>query len=332
MNQPQSTLVRSLWDAVTVDGLEPPYNTAHLRIYYKATNPNTHEVDMSGIMPAAEQPPAPVVLFLGGVNIGQDSLRWLMIRLVEAGYVAVTFDLVGEQMPGFYGTTPGLDLSALQADTYGTRSPSLAIQPILDRLSVLNTEGTLAGVMDLDRMALGGHSGGGTVALESSRRSYFPALRAVVAYAAHTVPAAVLGHPEGTVLESATDVAALVMAGTEDGTMKRSAARYPGQDPAKFNPIVMTFEQGIPGGRDDAWYVLWEGANHFGMGYPLDPTCARGFLDSTATTDPAVTRDHLVEVVVDFLDTYVRDDPNAAAALEKFQISPPPTVREVRRR
>ena len=328
----QQTLVRSLWDAVSIESLDAPYDTAHLRIYYKAFNPDLVEVNMSGIMPAAQQAPAPVVLFLGGVNIGQDSLRWLMIRLVEAGYVAVTFDLVGEQMPGFYGTTPGLDLSTMTPDVYGTRPPSLAIAPILDRLAALNSEGTLAGVMDLDRIALGGHSGGGTVALECARTSYFPALRAVVAYAAHTVPAAVLGFPEGTVLESATDVAALVMAGTEDGTMKRSAVRYPGQDPATFNPIVMTFEQGIPGGRDDAWFVLWEGANHFGMGHPLDPTCARGFLDSEPTTDPEVTRDHMVDVIVDFLDAYVRDDAEASAALEKFQTSPPATVREVRRR
>ena len=114
----QTTLVRSLWDAVKVDGLEPPYDTAHLRIYYKAFNPDEPAVDMSGIMPAAPAAPAPVVIFLGGVNIGQDSLRWLMIRLVEAGYVAVTFDLVGEQMPGFYGTTPGLDLGAIAPGVY----------------------------------------------------------------------------------------------------------------------------------------------------------------------------------------------------------------------
>jgi dienelactone hydrolase len=325
-------LVRSLWDAVKVDGLEAPYDTAHLRIYYAATNPNTLEVDMSGIMPAAQRSPAPVVLFLGGVNIGQDSLRWLMINLVEAGYVCVTFDLVGEQMPGFYGTTPGLDLSALQAGVYGTRPPSIAIQPILDRLAVLNAEGTLAGVMDLDRLVLGGHSGGGTVALESARRTYFPSLRAVVAYAAHTVPAQVLGHPDGTVLECASDIPALLMAGTEDGTMKRSAARYPGQDPATFNPIIMTFEQGIPAGRNDAWFVQWEGANHFGMGYPLDPTCARGFLDSEPTTDPTQTRADLTALVVDFLNAYVRADVGAATALEKFQIDPPSTVKEVRRR
>ena len=331
MTHPE-TLVRSLWDAVKVEGLEPPYDTAHLRIYYSAINPNTLEVDMSGIMPAAKAAPAPVVIFLGGVNIGQDSLRWLMINLVEAGYVCVTFDLVGEQMPGFYGTTPGLDLSALAAGVYGTRPPSIAIAPILDRLAVLNKEGTLAGVMDLDRIALGGHSGGGTVALECARRSYFPALRAVVAYAAHTVPAQVLGHPEGTVLEAASDVAALVMAGTEDGTMKRSAARYPGQDPATFNPIIMTFEQGVPGGRDDAWFVQWQGANHFGMGYPLDPTCARGFLDSQPTTDPVQTRADLTAVIVNFLDAYVRDDSAALIALEKLHTDPPKTVGQVRRR
>jgi hypothetical protein len=186
--------------------------------------------------------------------------------------------------------------------------------------------------MDLDRLVLGGHSGGGTVALESARRTYFPSLRAVVAYAAHTVPAQVLGHPDGTVLECASDIPALLMAGTEDGTMKRSAARYPGQDPATFNPIIMTFEQGIPAGRNDAWFVQWEGANHFGMGYPLDPTCARGFLDSEPTTDPAQTRADLTALVVDFLNAYVRADVGAATALEKFQIDPPSTVKEVRRR
>ncbi|HAM24639.1 MAG TPA: alpha/beta hydrolase [Actinobacteria bacterium] len=327
----ESTLVRSLWDAVEVPGLQPPYNTAHLRIYYAATNPHTLEVDMSGIMPAAASTPAPVVIFLGGVNIGQDSLRWLMVELVKAGYVAVTFDLVGEQMPGFYGTTPGLDLGALKAGVYGTRPPSIAIQPILDRLSELNREGTLAGTLDLDRIVLGGHSGGGTVALECARTSYFPSLRAVVTYAAHTVPAAVLGHPEGTVLEAASDVPALVMLGTEDGTMKRSISRYPGKD-AGWNPVIQTFEEGIPAGRDDAWLVVWEGANHFGMGYPLDPTCARGFLDADPTMDAELTRTDMTRVIVDFLNCYVRDDSSAESSLQQLQSNPPLTVKEVRRR
>jgi hypothetical protein len=68
------------------------------------------------------------------------------------------------------------------------------------------------------------------------------------------------------------------------------------------------------------------------MGHPLDPTCARGFLDSEPTTDPAVTRDAMTQVIVDFLDGYVREDDAAIAALEKLHADPPPTVREVRRR
>jgi hypothetical protein len=234
-------------------------------------------------------------------------------------------------MPGFYGTTPGLDLSALQAGVYGTRPPSIALAPIIDRLGELNREGTLAGTLDLSRIVLGGHSGGGTVALECARTSYFPGLRAVVTYAAHTVPAAVLGHPEGTVLEAASDVPALVMLGTEDGTMKRSISRYPGKD-ATWNPVIQTFEEAIPGGRDDAWLVIWEGANHFGMGYPLDPTCARGFLDLEPTTDAATTRGDMTKVIVDFLDAYVRGNPGGVAALEKLSTNPPSTIKEVRRR
>jgi hypothetical protein len=64
----------------------------------------------------------------------------------------------------------------------------------------------------------------------------------------------------------------------------------------------------------------------------LDPTCARGFLDSEPTTDPAQTRADLTALVVDFLDAYVRADVGAVTALEKFQIDPPSTVKEVRRR
>jgi dienelactone hydrolase len=325
-------LVRSIWVASKVPGLDAPNDTAHLKVYYPAVYGGTLEERMSGIMPAAsEGAPYPVVLFLSGVNIGQDSYRWLMIELAQAGYVAVTFDMVSEQTPGYFGTTPGLDLGVLTPDTYGTRPASIAIEPILATLAEQNRSGPLAGALDLDRIVIAGHSGGGTVAMESARASFFPACKATFSYSAHCVPADVLGFPKGTVLEVAPDIASLIMGGTADEVMRGSAVRYNEDGATRRDPVERTYTDGVAGGRDDAWFVLWDGANHFAMG-DEDPTCARGFLDSPAPTDPDATRADMVDVVVAFLNAYVKDDAVGLERLEKFHAQPPTTVAEVRRK
>jgi predicted dienelactone hydrolase len=195
-------LVRSIWTSTKVPGLDAPNDTAHLKVYYPAVYGGTLEERMTGIMPAdSEGGPYPVVLFLSGVNIGQDSYRWLMIELAKAGYIALTFDMIAEQTAGYYGTTPGLDLGVLKPGEYGTRPASIAIEPILATLGEQNANGPLAGMLDLDRIVIAGHSGGGTVAMESARAAFFPACKATFSYSAHCVPADVLGFPKGTVLD-----------------------------------------------------------------------------------------------------------------------------------
>jgi dienelactone hydrolase len=307
-------------------------DTAHLKIYYPAVYGGTLEERMSGIMPAdASSGPYPVVVFLAGVNIGQDSYRWLMIELARAGYVGITFDLIGEQTPGYVGTTPGLDLGVLTPEHYGTRPASTAIAPILEVLADQNSSGPLAGALDLDRIVIAGHSGGGTVAMESARASFFPACKATFSYSAHCVPADVLGFPKGTVLEVAPDIASLIMGGTDDQVMAGSAVRY-GEDAAtRVDPVLRTYENGVAGGRDDAWYVSWRGANHFAMG-DEDPTCARGFLDAPAPVDAVLTRSEMAPLIVDFLDAYVKNDPIALESLEKRLAQPPSTVADMRRK
>lgn len=325
-------LVRSIWTATKVPGLDAPNDTAHLKVYYPAVYGGTLEERMTGIMPADEKgAPYPVVLFLSGVNIGQDSYRWLMIELAKAGYVALTFDMIAEQTAGYFGTTPGLDLGVLKPGEYGTRPASIAIEPILATLAEQNANGPLAGMLDLDRIVIAGHSGGGTVAMESARAAFFPACKATFSYSAHCVPADVLGFPKGTVLEVAPDIASLIMGGTADEVMRGSAVRYNEDGATRVDPVVRTYDEGVAGGRDDAWFVLWEGANHFAMG-DEDPTCARGFLDTPAPSDPAATRSDMAAVITNFLNAYVKDDPLALESLEKFLAQPPTTVAEVRRK
>lgn len=325
-------LVRSIWTSTKVPGLDAPYDTAHLKVYYPAVYGGTLEERMSGIMPAdAQGAPYPVVLFLAGVNIGQDSYRWLMMELAAAGYIAVTFDMIGEQTPGYFGTTPGLDLGVLKPGEYGTRPASIAIEPMLATLAEQNETGPLAGMLDLDRLVIAGHSGGGTVAMESARASFFPGCKATFSYSAHCVPADVLGFPKGTVLEVAPDIASLIMGGTADEVMRGSAVRYNEDGATRVDPVTRTYDDGVKGGREDAWFVLWDGANHFAMG-DEDPTCARGFLDTPAPTDPALTRADMVRVITDFLNAYVKDDALALEGLEKFYAQPPATVADVRRK
>ena len=75
-------------------------------------------------------------------------------------------------------------------------------------------------------VALGGHSGGGTVVLQSANPAWFPSVKAVFTYGAHAMASTVLGWPVGHVLDLSDDVAVLLMTGEHDGVMAASAVRY----------------------------------------------------------------------------------------------------------
>ena len=331
MTSERETLVRSTWHAAMVPGHASPYDVAHLKVYYPATADATDDARQHGEMAAdLSRGPLPVVLFASGVNVSQDAYRWLAIELVQAGFAVVTYDYVGELAPGYVGISPGLDFSALTPETYGTRPTCDVLQPVLDTVARLNTQAAFAGLFDLTRVAFGGHSAGGTVALQSARRALFPGLRAVFSYAGHTVASSMLRvYEPGTVLEAAPDVAALLMSGTEDGVFAASAGKY-GADGA--DPVAATFARGIPAGNPDAWLVQLKGANHFAIGTNEDPTAARGFLDGVPGVPPEQTRETLSTTVAAFLRASMLDDASARAELENLETDPPTTIAVIRRR
>ena len=327
-------LVRSTWHAAKVPGHDSPYDVAHLKVYYPATEDATEDAKQSGEMAAdLAAGPLPVVVFASGVNCSQDAYRWLAIELVKAGFVAVTYDYVGELVPGHVGISPGLDFSALSPDVYGTKPTCDVFQPVLDTLARLNTTAAFADLFDLNRVAFGGHSAGGTVALQSARRDLFPGLRAVFSYAGHTVASSMLRvYEPGTVLEAAPDVASLLMSGEEDGVFKASAGKYGAHG---ADPVTVTFEQGVPAARvpeATSWLARFKGANHFAIGTHEDPTGARGFLDGVATVPPEETRETLVGLVTEFLRSALNRDEVARARLEDLEASPPPTISLIRHR
>lgn len=310
--------VRSVWWSVRCPGAGPaPFDTAHLRLFYPAQRDGSLGERMSGMVAAAPvAAPLPLVVVLPGVNCGQDSYRWLAVRLVDAGYAVLTYDLVGELFPGQYGTTPGLDLGACTPETYGTRPTAGALRHLLDGVRELTAAGSglpVESLVDLDRVALVGHSAGGTVVLQSASPDWFPEVRAAVALTAHAGVSTALGWPAGTVVPSPATCPVLLVSAELDGVMAGSGARY-GEEDAPADRVRRTFEESL----DRAPYALHvelAGVGHFVAADPLDPTTARAFLDTVPTADIDAARALLAGVLVDFLDAHVAGDDAARGRL-----------------
>ncbi|GGV18363.1 hypothetical protein GCM10010182_44660 [Actinomadura cremea] len=301
--------VRSLWWSADTGGAAP-FGTAHLKVYYPARAEGTDAERLSGAVPADPAgAPYPVVVFCSGVNVEQAVYRPLAAGIAAAGFVVVTFDRVAELFGGRYGLTPGVDLDAARPDAYGTRPTCPALTAVLDALDGIDL---LKGMLDLDRIALGGHSAGGTVVLQSAR--FVPGVRACFAYGTHTMVATMLGWPPGTVLPAQVDCPVLLGVGTRDGVIAGSSDRYSRDDAS--DPVTRTFTEALRDPRD--LLAVVRGANHFAVADPVDPTAARAFLDRPPETDPAEARRAFTGLVTAFLRAHVRGQdvtPSADPAL-----------------
>ena len=322
--------VRAVHTACTVPGSTPPFDTAHLKVFYPAAPTGDMSERMTGLVPAdPARAPFPVVVLFNGINVTPDSYRWLAVSLAAQGYAVVTFSFVAEVFGAGISMSPGLDVDAFRPDVFGSRPCSTVLQPVLDALAKVGAP--LEGLLDLDRVAIGGHSGGGSVVLQSANPAWFPQVRAVFTYGAHAMSSTVLGWPTGHVLELADDVAVLLLTGEHDGVMAASAVRY-GEEAGdeRVDPVARTFDRSFPGGRGDVFHVVLRGANHFTVAHPLDPTSARAFLDEPATTDEDEARAALAETVQLFLDGHLRADADARSRLTDWTTAPPPAVLSAR--
>ncbi len=315
---PGEATVRVVHWAFRVPGQPVPFDTGHARIHYPAIYSGTDLERDTGVVPADEaQVPYPVAVIFPGVNVGMECYRWLAVALAEAGIAAVTFDWVGELFPGQYGLTPGVDVAAMTPDTFGTAPVTSALAPLLASLEVPfghtgpgRAEGLAAtpldGHLDLSRVALLGHSAGGSIALLAADHRWFPQVRAAVAYGAHTGASTLLGWPPATVLPLTGDCPVLLIGGTADGVIAHSAYRYGESRDGRLDPLARTFET-MPAGpaRDASRHLVVEGGNHFSLGHPEDDTSARGFLDGEAGRPGAELRAEVADEVIGFCVTHL---------------------------
>ncbi len=296
--------VRCVHDVVAVEEHPAPFDRIQIRVFYPAQDDGSEFVRMSGEVPLAPaEQPWPVVVIVPGVNIGSEVYRWLAVALTRHGYVVVTYDWIDLLFGIQRGLTPGMDLETAGHDAYGSGPTATAPAPILNHLGT--SMPVFDGRVDLDRVAVGGHSAGGAVALQSANPAWVPGLRAVFSYGAHTMTSTMLGWPPGEVAPVPTGTPVLLMAGDRDGVISASRSRY-GIGEGDHDPIRITWDRAIDPSTPGS-FLRFAGATHFSFTDPFDSTTGRAFLEDGQPTPQraAELRDLMATVVAVFLDQHV---------------------------
>jgi dienelactone hydrolase len=266
---------------VALDDAPPLYNRIFCKLFYPAQYNGTDEEKNSGLLPIVPRDvPYPIVVLFNGMNVGKEGYQWLAEWLAGEGCVVLTFDYIAD----VFGTptlTPGFDLQAARAGVYGTRPTSTTLGALLNALALWNEMLPLNRQLDLENVVLGGHSAGGTAALQNANPRWFPSVKGAFTYAAHTMTSPLLGYEAGTIVSVAPESAFMLLGGTEDGVIAESKGRYGADDVA--NPIARTFNAAVKGGRDDCYHATIAGATHFTFAHPHDSTTGRGFLEVRQT-------------------------------------------------
>ena len=311
-------IVKSFWRATKVKNAQPPYDTIHFKVLYPGSTSNSQQSSSSD--PAAhDKAPFPVVIFFNGINCSLAMYEWLALKLTARGLVVILFDWLAENIPGSISLTPGVNLAAFSPEVYGTIPSASALPILLAELENLQSEGILAGLLDLQKIVLGGHSAGGRIALENAEPKFFSQVAAAFSYGAHSAAAIQLGYPQGTILPLPSSVPMLLLGGTRDGVIAKNSHRYGmSKWETTATPVIRTFKEAISGGRDDSCLVVLEGANHFSIADRLDSTLEVAALDFPPTQPENEIRLVMASTISLFIDAVVRQQSAASEQLQQL--------------
>ena len=287
-------------------GFEVPDTDASIAtLYYPADEGSLDAARLTGLVAAdRSHAPWPLVIMLPGINVTPDSYRWLAIRLVQAGYCAATYASIGSLGPAGRGITPGMDMAAFGPDMTASHCSATALGPLLDAIADLDEP--VQGLIDFDRVAIGGHSAGGTIALHNTDPSWVPGLVCAFGFGGHTMTSMSLGHNEASVTAVPSKVPILLLTGADDGVVAASRDRYRTDNQA-HDPVQRTFDEAIRRNQDDSWLVELADGNHFTICDPIDETSGRSFLEAELRSTDSAARDTLALVLLAFLGEHCRE-------------------------
>ncbi len=283
----------------------PDTDASMATLYYAAAESALDAARLTGLVAAdLSHSPRPLVIVLPGINVVPDSYRWLAIRLVRAGYCVATYATIGSLGPAGRGITPGIDMAALGPDIIASHCSATALGPLLDAIADLDEP--VQGLIDFNRVAIGGHSAGGTVALHNTDPSWVSGLACAFSFGGHTMTSMSLGHGEASVTTVPSKVPILLLAGADDGVIAASRDRYRNDDQA-HDPVRRTFDEAIRRNQNDSWFVELAGGNHFTICDPIDETSGRSFLEAELRSTDRLARDTLASVLTAFLGEHCQE-------------------------
>jgi dienelactone hydrolase len=299
-----------VWDALRVPGAPAPYDTVHYRVAFPAARPDPARDPVLGLVPPSRRGLAVVVLH-ANFNMDGVGLRWLERSLALAGHAVVTPQWVGPMFDGRPGLATGVDLATLR-------------HSYLDALRDSLRRSLVADFLDVNRVVLGGHSAGGTLALLSAGDAH-----GAFSYGGHTRTQAAQGHGADHYLPLPAGVPLLLMGGTEDGVV-RAIAERDGSD-AAAHPMVEAFERSVPE-TSQSWLVMVEGADHYAFVAGHDGATGRSYLEASGNRPASAVRTAVQPVIRDFVAWSVDADAAARQRLDQLVAAPPAWVGVARAR
>jgi dienelactone hydrolase len=304
--------------ALKVRHMPPEYDT----LFYRVHTPLSDE----------QTPPYPVVLLLPAFGCGAASYSWLASRLAQRGLTAVTYEWVGQVGDGRVSLTPGVESAALDVVSYGTIPSAPAVAALLDELEKLNASGELAGVIDLNRLVLGGHGAGGWLALQNATRRFFLTINAAFAYAPVALDLlAHVGHEPGVLPVLPSEVPTLTLAGTDDGVGTRLQADFGDDEPLSgVGLIKRQWDKCIGGGHGHAYFMSVRGANHYTIAHPVDEAALWALHDHEVAAPGEEARSLIADIIGRFICGYVRRAHGDLDALRRYIAHRPPLLTEAR--
>ena len=313
-----SAEVLAVYDAYHFPDCDVPYNAGRMKIFYPAT------VDMEGEQgPNRLGAPYPVVIFLVGGFIEMNRYQWLAERLVrDAKVVCVCCDAM-VSLEDFAVLMPLCRKDPIN-------STAKALETALAKLHDHNENSKLAGMMDLNRIVLGGHSTGGGLALEYAVSEKGTEIAAVFCYGAHH---AQFGDGNQEIFpRNVISMPTLLLVGNRDGVIERFSSRYGVKWTSAAEPVRRTFAECLKSDGSGI-YIEFDDFNHFALVDPVDQTMGSVVSDHAMTVSKQAAIEELGHVITLFVQQHGHGDETAAkklrdhlqtenAMIKQFEIRP----------